>query len=86
MTLNNVVVYNKGAEWTNEICKGPTEVLERMLPKDLYLAMKSMDEMFENPSKAREIYEKYKPTYIKFSGNHKDYSSTETFNKFFTEA
>jgi len=82
MTLNNLFVYVKTADQINEIVNAHDELLETVIPRDLYLILKSMDEMFQSDDPYM-VYEKHVNLYNKFGGQTLTMSNNETFNKFF---
>jgi hypothetical protein len=83
MTLNNVFVFNKTIQMVDQLVDAHFELLETVVPKDFYQILKSMNEMFEHPDQAFQIYEKYRNYYLKFGGNHTNTTSENTFKQFF---
>ena len=67
----------------NELCDAHLELLETIVPGDLYQILKSMNEMFEDPDNAIRIYEKYRHHYMQFGGSHIISTNENTFNQFF---
>jgi hypothetical protein len=59
------------------------EMLETLIPRDLYSVIISMHEMFADPDAAMYVYEKYKKVYKKFGGDSISTINAESFNQFF---
>jgi hypothetical protein len=83
MTLNNVFAFNKTVDMINQLTDAHFSLLETVVPSDFYQILKSMNEMFENPDHALQIYEKYRNYYLRFGGNHTTTTSENTLKQFF---
>ena len=73
-----------GREEINQLVDSHVELLETVVPKDLYDVILSLHEMFADPDNAPQVYEKYIKTYKKFGGSSISTTDAEQFNKFFT--
>lgn len=84
MVVHNVHLYVQAANEINQMVDSHVELLETVVPKDLYDVILSLHEMFADPSAASQIYEKYIKTYKKFGGGSISTTDAENFNKYFT--
>jgi hypothetical protein len=83
MVVHNTHLYVNAAEEINQLVDSHVELLETVVPKDLYDVILSLHEMFADPDNAPQIYEKYIKTYKKFGGDSISTTDAENFNKFF---
>jgi hypothetical protein len=83
MVVHNTHLYVRAAEEINQMVDSHVELLETVVPKDLYDVILSLHEMFADPDAAPMIYEKYIKTYKKFGGDSISTTDAENFNKFF---
>ena len=83
MVVHNVHLYVQCAEEINDLVDSHVELLETVVPRDLYDVILSLHEMFADPDAAPQIYEKYIKTYKKFGGSSISTTDAENFNKFF---
>jgi len=84
MVVHNTFIYHQTADEASDIMDCPIEIVEDMMPSDLYDIVRSIQEMFDHPDKSIEIYKKYYQTYISFSGNHVVTKNNAVLNEFFT--
>jgi hypothetical protein len=84
MVVHNTHLYVQAANEINQLVDSHVELLETMIPKDLYDVILSLHEMFADPDSAPQVYEKYIKTYKKFGGSSISTTDAEQFNKFFT--
>ena len=83
MVVHNTHLYVHAAKEINRLVDSHVELLETVVPKDLYDVILSLHEMFADPDAAPHIYEKYIKTYKKFGGDSISTTDAENFNKFF---
>jgi hypothetical protein len=83
MVVHNTHLYVHAANEINHLVDSHVELLETVVPKDLYDVILSLHEMFADPDSAPHIYEKYIKTYKKFGGDSISTTDAENFNKFF---
>jgi hypothetical protein len=83
MVVHNTHLYVHAANEINRLVDSHVELLETVVPKDLYDVILSLHEMFADPDAAPHIYEKYIKTYKKFGGDSISTTDAENFNKFF---
>jgi hypothetical protein len=83
MVVHNVHLYVQCAEEINDLVDSHVELLETVVPRDLYDVILSLHEMFADPDAAPQVYEKYIKTYKKFGGSSISTTDAENFNKFF---
>ena len=83
MVVHNTHLYVRAAEDINQMVDSHVELLETVVPKDLYDVILSLHEMFGDPDAALNTYEKYIKTYKKFGGSSISTTDAENFNKFF---
>jgi hypothetical protein len=83
MVVHNTHLYVDAANEINQMVDSHVELLETVVPKDLYDVILSLHEMFADPDAAPHIYEKYIKTYKKFGGDSISTTDAENFNKFF---
>ena len=83
MVVHNTHLYVHAANEINRLVDSHVELLETVVPKDLYDVILSLHEMFADPDSAPHIYEKYIKTYKKFGGDSISTTDAENFNKFF---
>ena len=83
MVVHNTHLYVHAANEINRLVDSHVELLETVVPKDLYDVILSVHEMFADPDAAPHIYEKYIKTYKKFGGDSISTTDAENFNKFF---
>ena len=83
MVVHNTHLYVRAAQEINQLVDSHVELLETMIPRDLYDVILSLHEMFADPEAAPQIYEKYIKTYKKFGGSSISTTDAENFNKFF---
>jgi hypothetical protein len=84
MVVHNVHLYVQCAEEINQLVDSHVELLETVVPRDLYDVILSLHEMFADPDAALQTYEKYIKTYKKFGGSSISTTDAENFNKYFT--
>jgi len=84
MVVHNVHLYVQCAEEINQLVDSHVELLETVIPRDLYDVILSLHEMFADPDAALQTYEKYIKTYKKFGGSSISTTDAENFNKYFT--
>ena len=84
MVVHNVHLYVQAANEINQMVDSHVELLETVVPKDLYDVILSLHEMFADPDVAPQVYEKYIKTYKKFGGSSISTTDAENFNKYFT--
>jgi hypothetical protein len=83
MVVHNTHLYVRCAEEINQMVDSHVELLETVIPRDLYDVILSLHEMFADPEAAPQVYEKYIKTYKKFGGSSISTTDAENFNKFF---
>ena len=83
MVVHNTHLYVQCAEEINQLVDSHVELLETVVPRDLYDVILSLHEMFADPDAAPQVYEKYIKTYKKFGGSSISTTDAENFNKFF---
>ena len=83
MVVHNTHLYVRAAQDINQLVDSHVELLETVVPKDLYDVILSLHEMFADPDAAFQTYEKYINTYKKFGGSSISTTDAENFNKFF---
>jgi hypothetical protein len=83
MVVHNTHLYVEAAKDINQLVDSHVELLETVVPKDLYDVILSLHEMFADPDAAFQTYEKYINTYKKFGGSSISTTDAENFNKFF---
>ena len=83
MVVHNTHLYVRLAEDINKVVDSHVEMLETLIPRDLYSVILSMHEMFADPDAAMHIYEKYKKVYKKFGGDSISTINATSFNQFF---
>lgn len=81
-TIQNVLVFNKGFDDINNLCKGDLSLLEEVIPSDMFQILKSMELMFES-TEPLKVYEEYRQIYIKYGGDWVSTSSKENLGNFF---
>ena len=84
MVVHNTHLYVQAANEINQMVDSHVELLETVIPRDLYDVILSLHEMFADPDAAPQVYEKYIKTYKKFGGSSISTTDAENFNKFFT--
>jgi hypothetical protein len=84
MVVHNVHLYVQCADEINQLVDSHVELLETVVPRDLYDVILSLHEMFADPDAALHTYEKYIKTYKKFGGSSISTTDAENFNKYFT--
>ena len=84
MVVHNTHLYVQAANEINQMVDSHVELLETVIPRDLYDVILSLHEMFADPDSAPQVYEKYIKTYKKFGGSSISTTDAENFNKFFT--
>ena len=82
MTMNNLFVYTETVKQIKELVNSHDELLEKVLPRDFYLVLKSMEEMFESDDPYM-VYEKHVGLYNRYGGQTLTMANNETFSKFF---
>jgi hypothetical protein len=82
-TLQNLLVFNKGFNDIFEFTNRDLDLLLGVIPKDLYIILKSLEEMFEDPDKAMYIYEKYRNYYVNYGGDWVQSQTKEKMSEFF---
>ncbi len=83
MVVHNTHLYVQAANEINQLVDSHVELLETVIPRDLYDVILSLHEMFADPDSAPQVYEKYIKTYKKFGGSSISRTDAENFNKFF---
>jgi len=83
MVIHNTHLYVDMAKDIDKLVSSHAELLETAVPSDLFTVIISLYEMFEDPSNAMWVYEKYIKTYKKFGGDSISTTDVENFNKFF---
>jgi len=83
MVVHNTHLYVRLAEDINKVVDSHVEMLETLIPRDLYSVILSMHEMFADPDAAMHVYEKYKKVYKKFGGDSISTINATSFNQFF---
>jgi hypothetical protein len=83
MVIHNTHLYVDMANDIDKLVSSHAELLETAVPSDLFTVIISLYEMFEDPSNAMWVYEKYIKTYKKFGGDSISTTDVENFNKFF---
>lgn len=83
MTLNNLFVYNETVKQVEQIVHCHNELLQTVVPTDLYNILMSMEEMFQNPDQALHIYEKNIQLYSKYGGTTNDMVNNSVITQFF---
>jgi len=83
MVVHNTHLYVQCANEINQLVDSHVELLETVVPRDLYDVILSLHEMFADPDGAPQVYEKYIKTYKKFGGSSISTTDAENFNKFF---
>jgi hypothetical protein len=83
MVVHNTFIYHQTADEASDMMDGPIEIIEDMMPNELYTIVRSIHEMFEHPDKAMDIYKKYYQLYISFSGDHVVTRNNAVLNEFF---
>jgi hypothetical protein len=81
-TLQNLLVFNKGMNDIFEFCNGDVELLQGVVPSDMYIILKSIHEMFESDDPIH-IYEKYRSYYVNYGGQWVASQHKEVMNNFF---
>ncbi len=85
MVVHNTFIYHKVADEMSSLMNSPIEILEDMMPNELYSVVRSIHEMFANPDRAIEIYKENYQLYISFSGDHVVTQRSGVLNEFFSE-
>ena len=83
MVLHNTHLYVKIAHEIADMTDSHVELLETVLPNDLYAAILSLHEMFEDPDNAFNVFERYKKMYAKFGGEAFSTINANKFNEYF---
>lgn len=83
MVIHNTHLYVQMAEEIADMVDSHVELLETVLPKDLFNVILSLHEMFADPDAAFHVYETYKKTYKKFGGDSISTIDATKFNEFF---
>jgi hypothetical protein len=83
MVVHNVHVYCEMVKDINKLTEHHVELLETVLPKDLYDVILSLHEMFAAPDNAMKVYSTYKKTYKKYGGDSISTTDVNKFNEFF---
>lgn len=83
MVVHNTHLYVRLAEDINRLVDSHVELLETVVPRELYSVLLSLHEMFADPDSALQTYEKYVKTYKQFGGSSISTTDAGTFNQFF---
>jgi hypothetical protein len=83
MVIHNTHLYVKMADEIADMVDSHVELLETVLPNDLYASILSLHEMFEDPDNAFNVYERYKKMYMKFGGDAFSTINSTKFNEYF---
>lgn len=83
MVIHNTHLYVKMAEEIADMTESHVELLETVLPNDLYAAILSLHEMFADPDNAFNVFERYKKMYMKFGGDVFSTINSTKFNEYF---
>jgi hypothetical protein len=83
MVVHNTHLYCEIVKDINKMTDSHVELLETVVPKDLFAVILSLHEMFANPDDAMHVYSKYKKTYKKFGGDSISTTDANKFNEFF---
>lgn len=82
LSYHNLHMYIWTTNTINDLIQsGPLSILEMLLPKDLYLILQSMEEMFHS-EKPMAIYEKYRQYYINYGGDNLNMISKEAVSEY----
>jgi hypothetical protein len=82
-TIQNLLVFNKGMYDIADFCSGDVELLQGVVPSDMYIILKSIHEMFDQPDNAYKIYEKYRHYYVNYGGDWVPSQNREILSSFF---
>jgi hypothetical protein len=82
-TIQNLLVFNKGMYDIADFCSGDVELLQGVVPNDMYIILKSIHEMFDQPDNAYKIYEKYRHYYVNYGGDWVPSQNREILSSFF---
>lgn len=83
MVIHNTHLYVNMADEIANMVDSHVELLETVLPNDLYASILSLHEMFEDPDNAFNVYERYKKMYMKFGGDAFSTINSTKFNEYF---
>jgi hypothetical protein len=83
MVVHNVHVYAQMVKEINHLTDQHVELLETVLPSDLYAVILSIHDMFADPASAMKVYETYKKTYKKFGVDSISTTDANKFSEFF---
>jgi len=83
MVVHNTHLYVQAANEINQMVDSHVELLETVIPRDLYDVILSLHEMFADPDNAMRVYETYIKTYKKFGGDSISTTDANKFNEFF---
>ena len=78
MVLHNFMLFKTAMDTINDYVYGHPYLLEQIVSKDMLMVLKSIDEMAKQDN-VLQIFEKYKPLYIKLSNTHKEVSNEHEF-------
>ena len=83
LTYHNLYMYVYTADNVENLVNScPLEVLAELIPNDLIQILRSMEEMFNSPDPI-QVYERYRPFYVKFGGENVMNVAREVRNEYF---
>lgn len=85
MVVHNTHLYVKLAEDINKVVDSHVEMLETMIPRDLYTVILSLHQMFADPDNALHVYNKFVKVYRKFGGSSISTINATKFQEFFKQ-
>lgn len=66
LCIHNFIILTEAYKQINSLFILPLEHLKEIIDNDLYKVLKSLDEIFENPDQAEQVYERNLPVYRLF--------------------
>ena len=83
MVVHNTHLYVDVAKDIDKMVDSHVELLETVVPSELFTVIISLYEMFADPENAMHVYSKYKKTYNKFGGDSISTTDATKFAEFF---
>ena len=83
MVVHNTHLYCEVVKDINHLTEHHVELLETVVPADLFTVILSLHDMFGDPDNAMNVYAANKKTYKKFGGDSISTTDANKFNEFF---